>query len=141
LQTQESELLAERERVDSALELCRKMIADQVLDESDLDEYMNYVRTEEEKGRRYPKAAEVLDDLAFHSGMSFPLPGLLVGHKWLRRLIGAAVFLILAVFPVIVVMVKVSEWRSGQAGPQSLVFWLFYACFCWGAFLKILRIR
>ena len=54
-----------------------------------MDYYTDYVRAEEEKGRRYPGAAEVLDDLAFNSGMTFPFLGLLLGHKWLRRLAGA----------------------------------------------------
>ena len=142
LQAQETKLLDERERVESALDLCRKMIRDQAAGASDMDYYANYVRAEEEKGRRYPKAVEVLDDLAFNSGISFPLLGLLYSNKWLRRLIGAAVFLILTVFPLIIVIVKVmDDWRTGQAGLQPLVFWLIYAFICWGAFATILRNR
>lgn len=136
LRTQEAKLLDERERVDNALDLCRKMIGDQVSGEFDVDRYTNYVREEEEKGRRYPKAVEVLDDLAFNSGRSFPLLSPMLGNEWLRRLIGVAVFLILTVVPFIVVFVKGMEWRNGQAGLQPLIFWLFYAFVCWGTILK-----
>ena len=136
LHAQEAKLLDEQERVESALDLCRKMIADQAAGVFDTDYYAEYVRAEEEKGRRYPKPAEVLDDLAFNSAMTFPSLSLLLGHPWLRRLAGAAVLLILAVIPLIIVIFKVMEWRSGQTGPQSLAFWVFYAFICWGALLK-----
>ena len=42
-------LLTERERLEGSLDLCRKMIEDQVSDDFDMNYYLNYVKTEEEQ--------------------------------------------------------------------------------------------
>lgn len=141
LQTQEEKLISERERVGNALALCKKMIDDQVSEEFDINYYMNYVRTEEEKGKKYPIAVEMLDNFAFNSGMEYPWLSPLLSHNLLRYLIAAAVFLILAVFPAIVVIEKILEWRTGYTGPQQFVFWLICLFIYMGIFIRIMKRR
>lgn len=141
LKNQESKLIAERERLEGSLDLCRKMIEDQVSDDFDMNYYLNYVKTEEEQGRKYPAIMETLDEIAVHSGIDrfygFPFFVQIFSNRWLRYLVGAAVFLFLVVFPVVMVIEKALEWRNGEIGPQSMIVWALLLVFYWGTFMRI----
>ncbi len=143
LRVQEQALETEREHLEGALDLCRKMLQDQADAPVDLDYYMNYVKTEEEQGRKYPEIIDALDDLAEYSGVEryfgYPAAFYLLSHTWPRRLTGAAVILVLVVFPLILLVSSILKWNSGEAQTRVLVGSILIAILLWCAFADIVR--
>lgn len=144
LKMQEADLLAERERLEGSLDLCRKMIEDHVSDDGfDLNYYLNYVREEEEQGRTYPGIMDTLDGIAYRSviekSAGIPFLNRLFINKWMRSLAGVFVFIFLVIFPAVMVAEQAVEWRSGQIGVQRLLVWISILLIYWGTFVRIVH--
>lgn len=143
LRRQEEILKEEREHLDGALDLCEKIIQDQAADPLDLDYYLNYVKKEESQGRKYPEVMEKLEGLAEKAGLEryvgFPVWTRLMRYKWLRRFTGAALILILIVFPVFMVAEKALEWKNGQADPQAFIAWTIIMFIFISGFVNIIK--
>ena len=64
LQRQKSQLRSQVEELKGAMDLCELVMREENLDNEKLDQYLNYVHAEEEKGTRFAQAEELLEDLA-----------------------------------------------------------------------------
>lgn len=64
LKRQEEELIARKEMLQGAIDLCRQILTEQDPEDIDIDYYLNYVKEEENQGRRFAEVEELLEDLA-----------------------------------------------------------------------------
>lgn len=125
LRHQERELEEQMEMLKGALELCRLLEEREPLEELNVDDWLVYVHQEEEKGRRFAEAEELLEDLAEFSKLSFFRGDPYVGRFFQRQWVVQALALLLALS---IVFTAVSALISGirSAFYTAVLFWLIY---------------
>lgn len=128
LQRNLEELKEQRERLEDSIDLCSQMLKEPNLDQIDVDYYLNYVRTEEEKGRRFAPVEELLEDAADFYGISKfqvdPYVGIFFGKKWVKEVL-AFLWLIFCIgFPISSILSRIVTEGSIEA--VSIIFWV-----CW----------
>lgn len=67
LEQQLQDLKEKQKTIQSAIDLCEKVIEDGGFEERNVEEYLNYVKEEEAKGRIFAKVDELLIDFAEYS--------------------------------------------------------------------------
>ena len=70
LKRQEIELKEQVEMLMGSLELCRILKEKEPLQELDVDQWLNYIHTEEENGKKFAAVGEILEDLAEYSKLA-----------------------------------------------------------------------
>lgn len=89
LKRQQGELQEQMQNLQGALELCRLLDKETVIEEVDVDRWLNYVYEEEEKGHKFAPAEEFLEDLTEFSRIaSFrydPYVGRFFQKHWVAR--------------------------------------------------------
>ncbi|MDO4321857.1 MAG: MerR family transcriptional regulator [Lachnospiraceae bacterium] len=146
LRRQEEELVLQREALQGSIDLCRKILEEENLQEINVDYYLNYVHTEEESGKRFAQAEEILEDWADFSGISegmYPLMGHLhtgriVQNTWVPRGISAACFLVCIVLPAS--MIWSQFHREVQPRMEVIVFWATWAVGLMYAFFRFRKL-
>lgn len=63
LERQRQELAAQMENLQGAMDLCCMVLKEERIDEEKLDEYLNYMHEEEEKGKKFAQMEELLEDI------------------------------------------------------------------------------
>ena len=76
LRNQEEELEQQILRLEGAIDLCRKMQNESEQKTIDPDHYLNYVREEEEHGKKFGEMADFAEDLGNYTESVFMLGGL-----------------------------------------------------------------
>jgi len=106
LEQQLLDLKAKQEELQGSIDLCQKMIEDQAYGDSEtleIDTYLNYVKEEEAKGRRFAKLDDLLDDYSEFTRMQY-FAGtslfMLFPHLWMNRLIMIVWCGIFMLFPI-----------------------------------------
>lgn len=145
LKRQQEELAGQIDMLQGSVDLCRKILEDSVQDgdlqNMDVDYYLNYVREEEDAGKKFAQIEELLEDFSWFSGLNAyivsPLRGSgrmgkLFRNAWFFRGISAVYFLLCVAVPVVRVA---NIWMRG--GPMEYIaFWIvWFAGFSW-AFWK-----
>lgn len=122
---QEEELAARMEMLQGALDLCRMLDCEESMDDIDVDEYLNYVRDEEKKGRQFGSVELWLDDMAQYTWLTFaknnPIYGMLAIHPRLGRAFSLLLPLLLFLIPVISLVEN--HVKGEQAAPGFVIFW------------------
>lgn len=101
---QKTELESQMETLQGALDLCNLMIKEQPFDDNKLDQYLNYVKEEEENGKQFAEIKELMEDMAEFSKISAfradPYVGTLFQNPWLAGILSFAIWLCLLALPV-----------------------------------------
>lgn len=128
LQRNLEQLKEQREYLDDSIDLCSQILNEPDVEKIDIEYYLNYVRTEEEKGRKFAPIEELLEDVADFYGITKfqadPCVGTFFGKKWVKEII-ALLWLIFCIgFPIGSIVSKiVTEHR---VEPVFIIFWI-----CW----------
>lgn len=138
LQRQEQELTDQMEELKGALELCRSLQKEDTLSELDVDAWLNYVHREENNGKRFACAEELLEDLGEFSGLSSffgdPYLGRFFRHRWTAGLL-AVLWLLL----ILAVAVFSSAQGTGMMGHAVVLLWVL-VLFCLTAdYIRFIR--
>lgn len=147
LKRQEEELIAQREMLEGAIELCRKIRAAGDLQTLDVDYYLNYVYEEEESGKRFGQIDELLEDWADFSKLSagmYPLMrsrrfGSFVVNRRVLRGISLAVLLLYVMLPAVVLWEQYE--RDGTITSGSIIFWTGWLLLLLCAFLHFRNLQ
>lgn len=126
LERQREELIEQQHMLQSSIELCSRVLAETDLEQIDVDYFLNYVREEEGRGRKFALIEELLDDASDFYGISKfradPWAGKLMEKKWIVRGIALIWLLICILLP---------AWQIGagivKEGSVRAIFW-----FMWG---------
>lgn len=131
LKHQEEELLAQQEMLQGAIDLCRKIQESADYEHLDIDYYLNYVKEEEEKGRHFAEAEELLEDFEEFSGLTSLQWDLRLGwfgkilqEKWGMRIVGVICFLVCIATPLVSIVRIVI--RDGSVQSAVIAFWLLW---------------
>lgn len=126
LERQREELIEQQHMLQGSIELCSRVLAETDLEQIDVDYFLNYVREEEGRGRKFALIEELLDDASDFYGISKfradPWAGKLMEKKWIVRGIALIWLLICILLP---------AWQIGagigKEGSVRAIFW-----FMWG---------
>lgn len=127
---QQRELKERIESMEGALELCRLLEKEELIETADVDAWLNYVHEEEEKGQRFVQAEELLEDLTEFTGLSSfrfdPYVGRFFKNHWVARTLAALLVLSLVTEAVLSVV-------SGGGFLGRGVIWFWVCCLLWFA--------
>ena len=69
LERQMQELMKQKEEIAASLELCQKVLKAGDCEKINVDTYLNFVTTEEEKGKHFVEIQEIIDDFTEYTGL------------------------------------------------------------------------
>lgn len=123
LEKQKKELESQMQELKGAAELCNLVILDgQIPEGKKLEGYLNYVHQEEEGGKRFPEAKELLEGIAEYSVQSiFPGVFCMGAKEWL---VGAGIIGVWVLMAVIFASRVISLCQDiNSASVSSAVIW------------------
>lgn len=122
MRRQQETLQEQMETLEGALKLCRLLEHEETIETVDVDSWLNYVHEEEEKGQRFARAEELLEDLAEFSKMaSFrydPYVGRFFRNRWTARILA-----VLVVVSLLAAAYSMIFGGNGHTGRAIVWFW------------------
>lgn len=126
LEQQLLDLKVKMQAVQGSIDLCQKMIDDSAYDQIDVECYLNYVKEEETKGRRFNKIDDFIEDFSSFTNFDRYVGGKSLGwwlfpKAWMNRvamLIWSALFILV---PILGIMDDALD-KDGS-NPTSIIFW------------------
>ena len=105
LERQKEELKSQIENLQGALDLCDLVLKEEKLQPEKLDEYLDYVHREEEKGKQFAQIEELLDDLAEYTKTRVfryePCVLWMFRNPWIARMLSAVLWIGVVAWPLI----------------------------------------
>ena len=140
LRRQEEELLEKKEMIQGSIDLCQKLMSEENPEHIDVDFYLNYVKEEEEQGKRFAEVEELLEDFADFMGIS-PWSGNPMGAgfgDWRVRRICSLVLLVGCIL-IAPIMIAENILQAGSVLDMRVIFWILWFLCLAGGFLGYLK--
>ena len=119
------------ENLQGAMDLCCMVLKEERIDEEKLDEYLNYMHEEEEKGKKFAQMEELLEDIVEYTKieMLFREPCIvwLVRKPWIAKTVSILIWAAILAVPLINVYAY-----AFQGGELKL-----YLIVCYGIIIAI----
>lgn len=139
LNKQVIELQEKQKMLQESMELCSKILNDGAPEALDVDYYLNYVKTEEAAGHKFPVLEEVVEDFASFTQLEQLLYGSAIGGYLIRNNLLRPVMMIwLILFTLIPIAGIVDDIINGISVPR-LIFWCLWICVCIYSFVSYRR--
>jgi len=130
LERQTQELVKRKDEITASLELCQKALKDTDLEKINVDTYLDFVASEEEKGNHFVEIQEIIDDFTEYTG----LRNYICGNGRITRFINnpkvmrvvSAVWLMTCILLPIFVMIE-SYTSDGYVSFQLIAFYVMWA--------------
>ena len=130
LERQTQELVKQKDEITASLELCQKALKDIDSEKLDVDTYLDYVASEEEKGNHFVEIQEIIDDFTEYTG----LRNYVCGNGRIARFVnnpkvmraGSAVWLMTCILLPIFVILE-SYASDGYVSFQLIAFYVMWA--------------
>ncbi len=131
LERQRQELAAQMENLQGAMDLCCMVLKEERIDEEKLDEYLNYMHEEEEKGKKFAQMEELLEDIVEYTKIEMlfrePCIAWLVRKPWIAKTVSILIWAAILAVPLINVYAY-----AFQGGELKL-----YLIVCYGIIIAI----
>lgn len=118
-------LYAQKEALQGSIELCEKVLTEKEMDSLDIDEYLSYVREEEERGTRYAQMEEFLEELTDYTKTNRlrgdPYVGRFFKNRWVARILAVLLLLLMFFAPAIWIAEKIAAGE--MISYKGLVIW------------------
>lgn len=130
LERQTQELLKQKDEITASLELCQKALRDTELEKINVDTYLDFVASEEEKGKHFVEIQEIIDDFTAYTGLRNYVSGngriaRFINNPKVMRVV-SAVWLVTCILLPIFVMVE-SYTSDGYVSFQLIAFYVMWA--------------
>ena len=130
LERQTQELLKQKDEITASLELCQKALRDTELEKINVDTYLDFVASEEEKGNHFVEIQEIIDDFTAYTGLRNYVSGngriaRFINNPKVMRVV-SAVWLMTCILLPIFVMVE-SYTSDGYVSFQLIAFYVMWA--------------
>ena len=130
LERQTQELVKQKDEITASLELCQKALKDTDLEKINVDTYLDFVASEEEKGNHFVEIQEIIDDFTEYTG----LRNYVCGNGCIARFINnpkvmrvvSAVWLMTCILLPIFVMLE-SYASDGYVSFQLIAFYVMWS--------------
>ena len=139
LERQTQELVKQKEEIIASLELCQKALKDIDLEKINVDTYLDFVATEEEKGKHFVEIQEIIDDFTEYTGLRNYVCGngrvaRFINNPKIMRVV-SAIWLITCILLPIFVMLE-SYTSEGFVSFQLVVFYIMWVIITLVPFFK-----
>ena len=139
LERQTEELRKQKEEITASLELCQKALKDTDLEKINVDTYLDFVASEEEKGNHFVEIQEIIDDFTEYTGLRNFVPGngrvaRFLNNPKIMRVV-SAIWLITCILLPIFVMLE-SYTSEGFVSFQLVVFYIMWVIIMLVPFFK-----
>ena len=139
LERQTQELVKQKEEIIASLELCQKALKDTDLEKINVDTYLDFVATEEEKGKHFVEIQEIIDDFTEYTGLRNYVCGngrvaRFINNPKIMRVV-SAIWLITCILLPIFVMLE-SYTSEGFVSFQLVVFYIMWVIITLVPFFK-----
>ena len=139
LERQTQELVKQKAEIIASLELCQKALKDIDLEKINVDTYLDFVATEEEKGRHFVEIQEIIDDFTEYTGLRNYVCGngrvaRFLNNPKIMRVV-SAIWLITCILLPIFVMLE-SYTSEGFVSFQLVAFYIMWAIIMLVPFFK-----
>lgn len=139
LERQTQELVKQKEEIIASLELCQKALKDIDLEKINVDTYLDFVATEEEKGKHFVEIQEIIDDFTEYTGLRNYVCGngrvaRFLNNPKIMRVV-SAIWLITCILLPIFVMLE-SYTSEGFVSFQLVAFYIMWAIIMLVPFFK-----
>ena len=129
LERQAQELVKQKEEITASLELCRKALKDTDLEKINVDKYLDFVATEEEKGNRFVEIQEIIDDFTEYTGLRNYVYGKgvarFISNPKVMRVVSAVWLMTCILLPIFVMLEFYAS--NGYVSFQLIVFYVMWA--------------
>lgn len=131
LERQLQKLKERQKELQGTIDLCEKLVADKTYDDVDVEAYLTYVKTEEDKGVKFVQIEELLSDFAefahVNQMIGDPYLGWIFSNPAFNRIAAVVWMLLLLAIPVFGI---VDAYMDGEdLRPFNLLFWLSWLFF------------
>lgn len=125
----QQEILFEKQRMlQGSVDLCRRILEDPDMDKLNTDFYLDYVKTEEDRGRRFAEVEEFLEDVSEFMGMAEfrydPHVGKFLQNPWIVRGISLLWLVSCLLLPISAIVSMVAE---GNVSDERVFLWIVWA--------------
>ena len=139
LERQTQELVKQKDEITASLELCQKALKDTDLEKINVDTYLDFVVSEEEKGNHFVEIQEIIDDFTEYTGLRNFVSGngrvaRFISNPKVMRVV-SAVWLVTCILLPIFVMVE-SYTNDGYVSFQLIAFYVMWAFIMLVSFFK-----
>lgn len=130
LERQTEELQKQKEEIAASLELCKKVLNDTNSERINVDTYLEFVATEEEKGNHFVEIQEIIDDFTEYTGLRSFVAGngvvtRFMSNPKIMRVISAIWLMTCILLPIFVMLESYTS--DGYVSFQLIVFYVMWA--------------
>lgn len=131
MEQQMLDLKEKQKTIQGAMDLCQKVLKEEMFEEKNIETYLNFVKEEEAKGTKFAEIDEMLQDFADFAQMNRmigdPYVGWLFVNPWTNRLVSILWMGILVALPVVGIVDDYLD--DGRIRPVSGLFWIGWLLF------------
>ena len=130
LERQTEELQKQKEEIAASLELCKKVLNDTNSERINVDTYLEFVATEEEKGNHFVEIQEIIDDFTEYTGLRSFVAGngvvtRFMSNPKIMRVISAIWLMTCILLPIFVMLESYAS--DGYVSFQLIAFYAMWA--------------
>ena len=130
LERQTEELQKQKEEITASLELCQKVLKDTNLENLNIDTYLDFVATEEERGEHFVEIQEIIDDFTEYTGLRNFVSGngrvaRLFNNPKVMRAVSALWLMVCILLPIFVMLESYAG--DGYVSFQLIAFYVMWA--------------
>lgn len=128
LRRQYNELIEQRDMLQGSIDLCSRILKEPDPSQIDVDSYLSYVKTEEDRGTKFAELNELLEDVADFSGLTPFRSDPYVGHflQWHGTMPILSVLLIAIWIGLPIVMTAERLYNHETISPALIAFWVVW---------------
>ena len=130
LERQTQELVKQKDEITASLELCQKALKDINSEKLNVDTYLDYVASEEEKGNHFVEIQEIIDDFTEYTGLRNYVCGngriaRFINNPKVMRVVSAVWLMTCILLPIFVMLESYAS--DGYVSFQLIAFYAMWA--------------
>lgn len=130
LERQTQELVKQKDEITASLELCQKALKDTDLEKINVDTYLDFVASEEEKGNHFVEIQEIIDDFTEYTGLRNYVCGngriaRFINNPKVMRVVSAVWLMTCILLPIFVMLESYAS--DGYVSFQLIAFYVMWA--------------
>ena len=139
LERQTQELVKQKDEITASLELCQKALKDTDLEKINVDTYLDFVASEEEKGNHFVEIQEIIDDFTEYTGLRNFVSGngivaRIINNPKVMRVVSAVWLMTCILLPIFVMLESYTS--DGYVSFQLVAFYIMWAIIMLVLFFK-----
>lgn len=138
LEQQMTALKEQQEKLQGSIDLCREVLAHCSAEPIDIDYYLDYVKREEEKGRKFAEVEELLEDIASYTKFDMlgadPFIGRFLRNPGINRMTRNIWAIIMVMLPSLIIIDGCMD--DNGISFAKVIYFVVLLIILWGPFIR-----